>query len=99
MEGGGGRIGMSRFCQAHTSKTHTPYKHTRNTLYAHTQELSPFKLGQVQELIGQIHKETGDLVYFEVCCSVLQCVAVCCSVLQCLAISCRVDRVDAQGDG
>mmetsp|Transcript_82649 Transcript_82649/g.134009 ORF Transcript_82649/g.134009 Transcript_82649/m.134009 type:complete len:512 (-) Transcript_82649:271-1806(-) len=32
------------------------------------EELSPFKLGQVQELIGQIHKETGDLVapYFAV---------------------------------
>ena len=30
------------------------------------------------------------LLQYEVCCSVLQCVAVCCSVLQCVAVCCSV---------
>jgi len=29
-------------------------------------------------------------VIFQVCCSVLQCVAVCCGVLQCVAVCCSI---------
>jgi len=33
---------------------------------------------------------TLEVIYFAVCCSVLQCIAVCCSVLQCFAVRCSV---------
>jgi len=41
--------------------------------------------GNMLTVCGDTHGQ-----FYDVRCSVLQCVAVCCSVLQCLAVSCRV---------
>jgi len=34
-------------------------------------------------------KHNTDDCHYDLCCSVLQCVAVCCSVLQCIAVQCK----------
>ena len=69
--------------------------------YTHTHALHAFQaqpldwtahvpLGHERELSRSQLEQKRELQRWDVCCSVLQCVAVCCSVLQCVAVCCCV---------
>ena len=45
---------------------------------------------EYSRIFAHSYEHTSDVVFANLCCSLLQCVAVCCSVLQCVAVCCSV---------